>query len=174
MEAKVPPLEHTAPPEKTGVKLIAGYKIGKGIAEALLAVVLTVLVAVGAVERAHDLAAAIRDHLVHHWAIRLAEAVLRNLTVRRVFWLIAALIADAFISGFEGWALLRGFLWAPWLVVAATGLLLPVELVEIIRHITFGRVALFVANAAIVLYLARGAWHAHRQHQAVHRSSHQG
>jgi uncharacterized membrane protein (DUF2068 family) len=167
MEARVELQQHTAPPEKTGVKLIAGYKIGKGIVEALLAVALTILVAVGAVERAHDLAMAIKEHLVHHWAIRLAEAVLRNLTVRRVFWVIAALAGDALVSAFEGWALLRGYLWAPWLVVGATGLLLPVELVEIFRHITFGRVGLFLANSAIVIYLARGAWRAHKQHEAL-------
>jgi uncharacterized membrane protein (DUF2068 family) len=175
MEKRAEPLqEHTAPPEKTGVKLIAGYKIGKAIVEAALGIMLVILVAVGAVARAHDLAMAIKEHLVHHWAIRLAEAIMRNLTVRRVFWVIAALIADAFISAFEGWALLRGYLWAPWLVVAATGLLLPVELTEIIRHVTFGRVALLVANLAIVIYLARGAWRAHRQHRAAHQSSLQG
>jgi uncharacterized membrane protein (DUF2068 family) len=167
MEARIDLKEHTAPPEKTGVKLIAAYKIGKGIAEALLAVALTILVAAGAVERAHDLAMAIKEHLVHHWAIRLAEAVLRNLTVRRVFWVIAALAADALISAFEGWALLRGYIWAPWLVVGATALLLPVELAEIIRHVTFGRVGLFLANSAIVLYLAHGAWRAHKQHRAL-------
>jgi uncharacterized membrane protein (DUF2068 family) len=158
---------HTAPPEKTGVKVIAGYKIGKCIVQALLALALTILVAAGAVQRAHDLAMAIREHLVHHWAIRLAEAVMRNLTVRRVFWVIAALLGDSVLSGFEGWALLRGYLWAPWLVVGATGLLLPIEIAEIIRHITLGRVGLFLANSAIVIYLARGAWRAHQQHEAM-------
>jgi uncharacterized membrane protein (DUF2068 family) len=62
---------------------------------------------------------------------------------------------------------LRGYLWAPWLVVGATSLLLPVELVEIIRHVTLGRVGLFLANSAIVIYLARGAWRAHQQHRAA-------
>ncbi len=156
--------EHTAPPEATGVKLIVGYKIGKAIAELLLAVVLGVLVAAGYVERAHDLALAIRDHLVHHWSIRLAEAVMRNLTVHRVYWVIAAIVADSFISGFEGWALRRGYLWAPWLVVAATSLLLPVELLEIFHHVKLGRVLIFVVNLAIVIYLARNAWRAHRKH----------
>lgn len=156
--------EHTAPPEATGVKLIVGYKIGKAIAEALLAIVLTILVAAGYVERAHDLALAIKEHLVHHWSIRLAEAALRNLTVRRIDWVIAAVVADSFISGFEGWALRRGYLWAPWLVVGATALLLPVELREIFHHLRFGRVFIFVANLAIVIYLARNAWRAHQKH----------
>ena len=63
----------------------------------------------------------------------------------------------------------RGYSWAAWLVVGATGLLLPVEIVEIIRHVKLGRVVIFIVNAAIVVYLARGAWHAHQQHRAVQR-----
>jgi uncharacterized membrane protein (DUF2068 family) len=156
--------EHTAPIEATGVKLIVGYKIGKAIAELLLAAVLGILVASGYVERAHDLALAIREHLVHRWSIRLAEAALRNLTVHRVYRVIAAVVADSFISGFEGWALRQGYLWAPWLVVAATSLLLPVELREIFHQVKFGRVMIFVVNLTIVIYLARNAWRAHRKH----------
>jgi uncharacterized membrane protein (DUF2068 family) len=162
---------HAAPPSAAGVRLIIGYKAGKGVVETFLAIALALMVTLGYVARAHDLALAIREHLVHRWSIRLAEAVLRNLTARHVYWLIAAVAGDAGVSFFEAWALWRGYLWAPWVVVGATGLLLPIEVGELFARVTLGRFALLAINVAIVTYLARGAWRAHRAHAAEQRSA---
>ena len=54
----------------------------------------------------------------------------------------------------EGWALHRRFRWAPWLVVVATGSLLPFEVVELVRRPHALRLAVFVVNLTIVCYLA--------------------
>lgn len=148
-------------PRAAGVRVIVVYKMAKGILEALLALAVATLVLTGSVVRAHELAAALRDHLVHHWSIKLAELVMHSLTTRKLWWLVAALIGDALVSGLEGLALGRGYSWAAWLVVAATSLLLPVEVIEISAHTTLGRVALFGVNLTIVLYLLKRAMREH-------------
>ena len=152
-------------PNAPGVRAIVLYKGAKAGLEALLGVVLVALMLTGYVDRAHELAAALRDHLVHHWSIRLAELTMRWLTSRRLWWLVAALVGDALASATEGWALAKGFTWAAWLVVAATSLLLPVEIIELSYRTTAGRVLLFFVNLAIVLYLLKQAM---REHHARH------
>lgn len=148
-------------PRATGVRAIVFYKYAKAVAEALLAVLITVLMVTGYVERAYDIAAAVREHLVHHWSIKLAELVMRSLTGRRLWWIVAALVSDTVISGVEGWALARGFHWAAWLVVAATSILLPVEVIEMSYRMSIGRMAIFAINLAIVLYLIKRAMKEH-------------
>lgn len=158
-------IAHGVSPRAAGVRAIVLYKIGKCAGEALLAVVVMVLVLTGYVARAHELAEALRDHLVHHWSIKLAEFAMSSLTERRVWWVVAALIGDAIVSGIEGWALGRGYSWAAWLVVAATSLLLPVEIIEMSYRTSAGRVLLFAINLSIVLYLLKRAM---KEHHAQH------
>ena len=100
-------------PRAAGVRAIVLYKFAKAGGELLLAVAILVLVlSRGYVERAHELATAMREHLVHHWSIKLAELVMRSLTASRLWWVVAALVGDAIVSGVEGWALARGYAWA--------------------------------------------------------------
>jgi uncharacterized membrane protein (DUF2068 family) len=155
-------------PRAAGVRVIVTYKVAKALAEGTLAILLTVMIATGYTDRAADLAETMRNHLVHPWSIRLAEWVMRSLTSTKIWWLVAALAGDAIVSGLEGWALARGFSWAAWLVVAATSLLLPVEIIEIAHHTTIGRVLLFGINLAIVLYLLRRAMKEHHLQHPHH------
>ena len=53
----------------------------------------------------------------------------------------------------EGIGLILGYHWAEYLVIVATGSLIPFEIYEISRKFTAIRVALFVLNVAIVIYL---------------------
>jgi uncharacterized membrane protein (DUF2068 family) len=146
-----------------GVRLIVLYKLGKAALFAVLAIVLVVLISCGYVERAHELATAIRDEAVHHWSVKLAELAMGWLTIGRVWWIIAALLGDSAVSAVEGWALGRGYSWAAWLVVAATSLLLPVEIIEMSYRTTIGRVLLFFVNLGIVLYLLKRAMKDHHE-----------
>jgi uncharacterized membrane protein (DUF2068 family) len=146
-----------AAPVAGGVRVIAVYKFTKAVVQTLLALALATMVASGYVARAHELAATLREHLVHHWSITLAELLTSWLTGRRVYWLVAALAGDALVSAVEGWALARGYAWASWLVVGATSLLLPIELVELARRVSVGRGLLLIINLWIVLYLLRRA-----------------
>jgi uncharacterized membrane protein (DUF2068 family) len=53
----------------------------------------------------------------------------------------------------EGIGLILGYHWAEYLVIVATGSLIPFEIYEIARKFTPIRVALFILNVAIVIYL---------------------
>jgi uncharacterized membrane protein (DUF2068 family) len=162
---------NTAAARPAGVRFIVAYKCAKSAGELLLAIALLVLVSTGYVARAHDLAAAVRENLVHHWSIRLAELAMRSLTRHHIYWVVAAVLGDSIVSGVEGVALAKGYAWAPWLVVAATAMLLPIEVTELGRHTTLGRLFIFVANLAIVLYLLRRQM---KEHHAAHPHFHVG
>ena len=53
----------------------------------------------------------------------------------------------------EGIGLILGYHWAEYLVIVATGSLIPFEIYEIARKLSPIRVTLFVVNVAIVIYL---------------------
>jgi uncharacterized membrane protein (DUF2068 family) len=53
----------------------------------------------------------------------------------------------------EGLGLILGYHWAEYLVIVATGSLIPFEIYEIYRKFTAIRVVLFLLNVAIVIYL---------------------
>jgi uncharacterized membrane protein (DUF2068 family) len=53
----------------------------------------------------------------------------------------------------EGVGLILGYHWAEYLVIVATGSLIPFEIYEIARKLTYIRVGLFIVNVAIVIYL---------------------
>lgn len=59
----------------------------------------------------------------------------------------------AILHTVEGIGLILGYHWAEYLVIVATGSLIPFELYEIARRFTVVRVTLFVLNVAIVVYL---------------------
>ncbi len=150
-------------PRAAGVRAIVVYKLVKAGGEMVLAAIIAVMVMTGSVTRAHELASALKDHLVHHWSVKLAELAMRWLTDTRLWWIVAALVGDGVVSGVEGWALGEGYGWAAWLVVAATSMLLPVELIELSYRTTMGRAALFVVNVSIVLYLLKRAMKEHHE-----------
>jgi uncharacterized membrane protein (DUF2068 family) len=152
-------------PRAAGVRLIVAYKLTKALVFMALAVVITTLALSGYIDKAYELAHTMRDHLVNHWAVKLAAFLMRWLTMARIWWVVAALAGDAIVSAIEGLALARGYAWAAWLVVAATSLLLPVEVIEIAYRTTLARVAIFAINLGIVLYLLRRAM---REHHEAH------
>ena len=139
-----------------GVVLIIAYKLGKGVLWLVFAAVLLATMRLGLGDRMLGFAA----HLRHHsgaWSLRLADLVVRAASRRGLWTIIVALLADGALSIVEGWALLQGHWWGPWLVVVATGSLLPFEVLALLRHPHAVRAAVFLANAVIVAYLARKA-----------------
>lgn len=144
-----------------GVALIIAYKLGKGALWLVFAAVLLVTMRLGLGDRMLGFAA----HLRHHsgaWSLRLADLVVRAASRRGLWLIIVALVADGALSLLEGWALVHGHWWGPWLVVVATGSLLPFEVLAILRHPHAVRAAVLLANAAIVAYLTRKALHERR------------
>ena len=53
----------------------------------------------------------------------------------------------------EAYGLWKGRTWAEWVAMVAGSLLLPTEMRELMRGITFLRVALFVVNLAVIFYM---------------------
>jgi uncharacterized membrane protein (DUF2068 family) len=132
------------------------YKLAKGVLWLVLAVTLSVLRQMGLEEKLLGVAAQLAHH-THAWSLAFAGLIVRAAGPRGYWTVVVALYADGFVSLLEGWALLHGRWWGPWLVVVATGSLVPFELAAFVRHPHAVRAALFTANVAIVWYLARRA-----------------
>jgi uncharacterized membrane protein (DUF2068 family) len=155
-------------PRAAGVRVIVLYKYAKAGGELLIVIAISLMVMTGYVTRAYELVAAAREEMLHHWSIKLAEFMMRSLTAKRMWWVVAALIGDAIISAVEGWALHEGYHWAAIMVVAATSILLPVEVIELSYRTTFGRVLIFGINLAIVIYLMKRAMKEHHVRHPHH------
>jgi uncharacterized membrane protein (DUF2068 family) len=141
--------------------LIIAYKVVKGCLWLVLAVTVVVLMRAGL----GDHVVAWSERLRHHsraWSVELADLLVRVVIGHRLWGLVVALVADGGLTLVEGWALWRGFWWGPWLVVVATGSLLPFEVVSFVRAPHVSRAAVLVVNALIVWYLARKALREHR------------
>jgi uncharacterized membrane protein (DUF2068 family) len=149
-------------PRERALTLIIAYKLIKGGLWFVFAAVIAVSTQLGL--ESHLLGFA--DQLRHHsqaWSLELAQLIVRVATRRGLWTVTLALVADGAVTLVEGWALLRGRWWGPWLVVVATGSLLPFEFVALARRPHVSRAALVVVNAAIVAYLARKALRERRE-----------
>jgi uncharacterized membrane protein (DUF2068 family) len=155
--------------EDLALRSIVVLKIVKATVVLGLAVVLLALLPFGLPDWMAHLAVRLRHHFVQAWAIRLVDLLARNVSRHRIELTIAALFLDGTLSGIEGWSLKRGVWWGPWLVAVASGALLPLELLEWLRHPRLTRAAMFVVNAVIVAFLARHAWRAHRAKKSLEK-----
>jgi uncharacterized membrane protein (DUF2068 family) len=135
---------------------IIAYKLGKGGLWLAFAAVIMVAIRFGVEDRLLGFAA----HLRHHsraWSLELARLVVRAASRRGLWTITVALIADGSFSLVEGWALVHGRWWGPWLVVVSTGSLLPFEVVALTHKPHPVRAVLLVLNVVIVVYLAQKA-----------------
>lgn len=140
-----------------GLQAIIAYKLVKAVAELLVSLFAIWLLVRGAEAGAASLAEVLLEHATRAWALKVATVIVTSATTRHVEIAAFAAFADAVLSAVEGLALRAGRWWAPWLVVFATGSLLPWELLEILRRPTVIRVLLLLINVAVVLYLVRSA-----------------
>ena len=53
----------------------------------------------------------------------------------------------------EAYGLWKGRVWAEWVALVAGGLLLPMEVRQLMRGLTVFRIVLFIGNLAVVLYM---------------------
>ncbi|HMF98950.1 MAG TPA: DUF2127 domain-containing protein [Vicinamibacterales bacterium] len=84
-------------------------------------------------------------------ALRLAM----NLTLRRQTAIGVTALGYALLMGSEGIALYLRKPWARWFTIIATSSLLPIEIYEIVREVRPLRVAVLLANVAVVIYLVK-------------------
>ena len=110
------------------------------------------------------------DDSVRSFAVRLREESVSGLTeglTALLGWAIepnhilvvgTLLTLDGIITVLEGYALLRGWRWGVWLVVAATSMLLPFEIAALIDEVTAFRSVVLIINLVIVAWLLRQRW----------------
>lgn len=154
------------PKSNLGVRAIVMYKAVKGALEIALSGALVALLLLGLAGSIQHFAAGLQRHFSRAWSVYLAQMVMRVATRHRVEVTSIALVLDGLLSMVEGWALWRGHWWGPWLVVVASGSLLPFEIYEMVVHARVSRIGLFVLNLVIVVYLAKNALHEARARRA--------
>lgn len=134
------------------VRLIAAFK--------LLEAFLILVVAVGALKLLHqDVAGVVADWITAlridpqnehiHWLL----AKVGFLDDHRLKQISAGSFVYAGLRLTEGVGLLFRQRWSEYLIVIATGLLIPLEVHEILRHCSVPRISVFAINIAVVWYL---------------------
>jgi uncharacterized membrane protein (DUF2068 family) len=88
------------------------------------------------------------DHLLRRILVRVARV-----NPHQIKAIGLGLFFYAGLYATEGVGLLLKRRWAEYLTVISTALLLPLEIVEVVRHVHVGRVAVLIANVVIVVYL---------------------
>ena len=129
-----------------GLEAIIDYKLTKAVVELILGLLLVIGLVRGAEAMSATFAQVILDHASGAWALRVATIIVLTGTSGHVKIAAAVAIADSVLSAVEGLALRAGRWWAPWLVVIATGSLIPVEIWEIIRKPKPVRGAILIIN----------------------------
>jgi uncharacterized membrane protein (DUF2068 family) len=135
-----------------GLILIGLFKLAKAVA--------LIAVGIGALRFLHrDLAAS-----VAHWVdvlrvdpdnrfIHPILAKLFSVTPKQLKELSAGTFFYAALLGIEGIGLLLRKHWAEYFTIVTTGVLLPLEIYELAKHVTLIKIIVLVVNAAIVWYL---------------------
>jgi uncharacterized membrane protein (DUF2068 family) len=137
-----------------GVRLIAAFKILKGLA--------TLALSIGVLKLLHRNVEAVAVHWIYifqgdpnsHY-MHLLLAKLAILDDRRLEELSAGtfIYSAIFLTGGIGLAL--GKRWAEYFTIFSTASLLPLELYELAKHASIGKGLALAANIAVVVYLIR-------------------
>ena len=147
-----------------GVHYIAVYKAIKSAAQLVLAVALLIASGKQSLDHLQEHLAVLQQHVSSGWSQHLVALVMKTLTPGHVHLAVAALFVDAILTGIEGYSLHTRKIWGEWLVVVATGSLIPVEAYELVLKPRAVRLLVLLVNIAVVAYLARRKW---RRHQAA-------
>jgi uncharacterized membrane protein (DUF2068 family) len=135
-----------------GLLLIAAFKLLKGFA--------LIAVGIGALHLLHKDVATVVDHWINafrvdphnrfiHWLLAKVPLVddqkLKELSVGTFIY------AAVFLTEGTGLALRKR--WAEYFTIITTGSFLPLEVYEIIHHVTAAKIVALVINIAVVVYL---------------------
>jgi uncharacterized membrane protein (DUF2068 family) len=147
-----------------GLRAIIAYKLTKAVLEGAVGALLVVLLLRGPEATAATIAQFLIDHVPSAATFRAATMIVLSGTRKHVRVAAMLTLADAVLSAIEGMSLERDWRFGPWLVVFATGALLPIEAVELARKGGWLRAVVLAVNAAVVAYLVRdvGRQHARR------------
>ena len=163
----IAPVKRGSARPRLGMRVIVAYKAIKAGVEIAGALLVALTAATNIAPGVLGLARLLHEHVCSEWSRQLSGILIAAADPRHLRLAALALGLDGVLTAFEGAALGRGWRWGPWLVVATTTSLLPVELFGLFEHgLNWGRGALIAANLAVVGYLiahARRAVTAGRQ-----------
>lgn len=135
-----------------GLRVIGAFKLLKALALMALGV--------GALKLLHKDVAAIAEHWInmfqvdpHGHFIDLLLAKLSHVDDRRLKELSIGTFIYAAIFLVEGMGLAMQKRWAEYFTMITTSSLLPIEIYELVRRVSFGRCLALVVNLAVVGYL---------------------
>ena len=134
------------------LRVIAGYKLLKAIALLVVAVFAFGLVGPGRLDSFSDWLVNLPLRHGHGFLVQLIEQLF-ELGARKFLAIGIAACIYAAVFLVEGWGLWREKRWAEYLTTIVTASLIPIELWEIHVHATWVKIAAFLANVAIVVYL---------------------
>jgi uncharacterized membrane protein (DUF2068 family) len=137
-----------------GLWIIAAFKLLKGFALFALGI--------GALKLLHKDVAAVVEHWINvfradphnHYIHRLLEK-LTLVDDRRLKEISAGTFIYSAVFFIEGIGLALGKRWAEYFTIIATSSLLPIEIYELGKHVSAGKVLALVINLAVVVYLVR-------------------
>jgi uncharacterized membrane protein (DUF2068 family) len=141
--------------DAVGLRLIVGYKFVKASAECLVAGLMLVLGTTHVTADLRAIALSMQHHATEAWSLALAGRLVQAATRRTVVLVVVAASLDGVLSYAEGWVLHRRYRWSRWLVIGTTVSFLPLEVIELVRRLSAGRVVLLIVNLLIVVYLLR-------------------
>jgi uncharacterized membrane protein (DUF2068 family) len=142
------PLEHPYEP----LRWIGSYKIAKGILALIGGLLLLRLMHRNLPEIAEHWMA--RLHIVPQ--SELGQTILtRILAIKKgnMGWVAVGLFAYVPITCIEGIGLILRKVWAEWITLVTTFALIPVEVHEVMRRVTWLRVLILILNIIVAIYL---------------------
>ncbi len=146
---------------RSGVRAIIAYKFTKAGIEGIGALFVGISAALGLTPGTAGAVRFLHEHISAEWSQWLSTLLAGVEQPNHLRMAATALALDGIWTALEGLCLQRGWRWGPWLVVAATTALLPIEVAGILRHgAQVERLLIFAANLLVAVYLA---WYAYRR-----------
>lgn len=149
-------------PLLTGVRAIALFEAAKGG--------LVLLAGLGLLSLIHRDVQAFAERLVRHSHLDAAShypqifvQAASRVTDTHLWLLAAAAALYAVVRGVEAYGLWNERRWAEWFALVAGGLYVPVEIYELIHHMTWLKAAVLMTNLLIVAYMAYMLLHSREQ-----------
>jgi uncharacterized membrane protein (DUF2068 family) len=99
----------------------------------------------------------------HNQVVHSLMSFLTGIDLKHLHAIQAGTVCYALLHAVEGIGLILGYQWAGYLVVVATGLLVPFEIYEVLRRLTLVRISLLCVNALILAYLITVLRREHRR-----------
>lgn len=92
----------------------------------------------------------------------------------RLSWVAGILFVYVPLFVVEGIGLIRRKLWAEWLTVISTAILIPPLGYELTRRVTWARILILLVNVVVVLYLILRIWRDRAERQPTAAQQHSG